>query len=241
MSLLASDTSTPTLPRIPSKAVSVLSKKPACFGGVVTIEVGAEKKAFVIHKDLLSYYSDYFRAVFNGSFKESVVRKLCLVHEDVDVFDIFNAFVYTNQLRDKNGVIGKDLSTFMLVRLWLFGEQHLVPALQNAAADALMERMAEYDKSPFSIMTHIYALTIDGSPLRRLVIDSQVHRAACNKDHLAKWPQEALVDLAMAFSDRTPTSRRALLDEEVSYRKTCTGGKSQEFDHNLWFHPRPTA
>lgn len=186
----------------------------------MAIEVGAKKKPFIVHKDLLGHYSDYFGAAFNGSFKEAIEGKLSLLDEFAEVFDIFNAFIYTNQLRDNDGVIGKDLSAITLVCLWLLGDRHLVPALQNAAADALMKSMAELNISPGNAMTLIYDQTIDGSPLRRLVLDSQVHRAACNKDNLAKWPQEALVDLAMAFSDRTPTSRKGS-KIPVSHDKCC--------------------
>lgn len=65
------------------------------FQGVVTIEVGPEKKAFIIHKDLLCFYSDYFRAAFNGSFKEAIDGKLSLPNEKAELFDIVNYFVYT--------------------------------------------------------------------------------------------------------------------------------------------------
>lgn len=51
----------------------------------MTVEVGPDKTAFKIHKDLLVFYSDYFRGAFNGSFQEAVEGKLSLPDECVFV------------------------------------------------------------------------------------------------------------------------------------------------------------
>ncbi|THY30186.1 hypothetical protein D6D00_03095 [Aureobasidium pullulans] len=57
----------------PSKgAVSTPDKLPSSkhFKGLVTIIVGCSEKHFTVHKELLIFYSDYFRAAFNGLVSE---------------------------------------------------------------------------------------------------------------------------------------------------------------------------
>lgn len=46
------------------------------FQESVILIVGPKKKAYTLHKELLCFYSDYFRAAFNGSFKEATERKI---------------------------------------------------------------------------------------------------------------------------------------------------------------------
>ncbi|THX02282.1 hypothetical protein D6D13_08370 [Aureobasidium pullulans] len=135
-----SSTPTTKIPSAVTRAVSVPSKAPSngsnCFRGIVVVEVGLEKQAFSIHKDLLCFYSDYFRGAFDSGFKEAVEGKLSLPTEDPAIFDIFNGFIYTRQLRDATGVQGPDLLFGTLVALWIFGDKYIVPALQNKAIDA---------------------------------------------------------------------------------------------------------
>ncbi|KAI5257060.1 hypothetical protein E4T42_01325 [Aureobasidium subglaciale] len=90
-----------------------------CFRGLVTIEVGPNEQVFSIHKDLLSFYSDYFRGAFENGFKEAVEGKMSLLDEDPETFYIFNTFVYTRGLRNAQGLEGSKLSFSTLIDLWL--------------------------------------------------------------------------------------------------------------------------
>ncbi|KAG9578488.1 hypothetical protein KCU77_g7878, partial [Aureobasidium melanogenum] len=85
----------------PSKgAASIPTKFPSRkdFQGLVTVVVGPSKKEFAIHKDLLSFYSDYFRAAFNGSFVEATDKKIELNDVNQEVFENFHAWLYTRKL-----------------------------------------------------------------------------------------------------------------------------------------------
>ncbi|KAG9656966.1 hypothetical protein KCU95_g16738, partial [Aureobasidium melanogenum] len=115
------------------KAMSVEAKTPPnnCFRGIVTVEVGPQKQAFSIHKDLLCYYSDYFRGAFEGSFKEAVDGKIWLQKEDPTIFDVFNSFLYNRKLQNADGLVGPSLSFATLVDLWIFGDQFVVPLLRT--------------------------------------------------------------------------------------------------------------
>ncbi|KAI4719678.1 hypothetical protein E4T48_04136 [Aureobasidium sp. EXF-10727] len=180
------------------ETVNISSKH---FGTVVTIEVGPEKKAFVIHKGLLCFYSDYFRAAFNGSFKEAIEAKLSLREESADLFYIVNGFFYTNQLR-RDDQIGSQLHLTTLGDLWVLGDRYLMPALQNTAMDAYIRKISGQHGhgSPESIERR-YRQTHAGSPLRRVFVDWQAHKLKLNKKILREWPKEALADFAIALFD----------------------------------------
>ena len=174
----------------------------------MVVEVGLEKQAFSIHKDLLCFYSDYFRGAFDSGFKEAVEGKLSLPTEDPAVFDIFNGFIYTRQLRDATDVQGPDLSFTTLVALWIFGDKYIVPALQNKAIDAFKERSDKLKCIPWhSHLRTIYDNTLHGSPLRRIMTDMMAYETTVSSKSRDKimevYPLEALVDLAFTLSDKS--------------------------------------
>ena len=67
-------------------------------GAIVTIYVGAEKKPFAIHKDLICQYSKYFNAAFNGRFEEAENKAANMDDVEPWVFAIFVSWLYTQQL-----------------------------------------------------------------------------------------------------------------------------------------------
>ncbi|KAK6000380.1 hypothetical protein QM012_003626 [Aureobasidium pullulans] len=134
----------------------------------VTVEVGAEKKIYSIRKDLLVFYSDYFRAAFNGSFAEATERKISLLQERVDVFNVFNKFIYTRCLSDETDT---EISWELLIRVWLFGDRHLIPALQNHVMNTMIEKSAKEKVIPNQHLNLIYKNTLIGSPLRKILVD----------------------------------------------------------------------
>ncbi|THW92588.1 hypothetical protein D6D15_03075 [Aureobasidium pullulans] len=195
-----STTPTTKTPSAVTKAVSVATKIPPsnCFQTIVTIEVGVEKKAFMVHKDLLAFYSDYFRGAFNGSFKEAADSKLSLPDDCIGVFNVFNKYIYTRQLCDEED---NDVSWDLLMRCWLFGDKHIIPSFQNKVMDALYSKSVKLNVLPIFYLTLVYSNTLPGAPLRRMLIDCVAFRGnikvimASELQNL-KWPHEALVDLA---------------------------------------------
>ncbi|CAD0087664.1 unnamed protein product [Aureobasidium vineae] len=211
----SSSTSTQPTPRPTTRALSSLSKQPpgACYNGVVTIEVGSEKKAFVIHKDLLTFDSDYFCGAFDGSFKEAAEGKLSLPDEQVNVFDIFNQFIYTRSLEEHN------LNSHTLIELWLFGDKFLIPCLQNAAMDALVKWLGIYDCPAYDVRA-IWKRTMPSAPLRKLILDLVVYW--CEFENVMSsaqlWSREALVDFSRAFYHKEANGdERKLTKREKCY------------------------
>jgi hypothetical protein len=50
--------------------------------GIVTIEIGAERKQYCVHKALLVHHSEYFKKALQGDWKEAREGKVTL--EDVE-------------------------------------------------------------------------------------------------------------------------------------------------------------
>ncbi|KAG9653090.1 hypothetical protein KCU95_g1301, partial [Aureobasidium melanogenum] len=133
-------------------------------GKLVTIIVGSAKEAFSIHKDLLVFYSDYFRAAFNGSFTEATEGRVELLDVEQEVFQNFHAWLYTRKLLEP-------LGWCLLVDLWVFGDRFQVPLLQNCVMDEIFAKQKRDAELPLYWMWTAYAYTVDGSPLRKAIIE----------------------------------------------------------------------
>jgi hypothetical protein len=132
----------------------------------VTLIVGKEKKAYILHKNLLCLYSDYFRAAFNGQFKEATERKLELPDVETSLFDEFQVWLYTRELQGPPG-----LQFRFLTDMWILGDQHQIPLLQNQAMDKIFAKRAENNCFAISVVPEVFAKTAAGSPLRKAVIE----------------------------------------------------------------------
>jgi hypothetical protein len=165
------------------------------------VKVGPKKKPFLIHKDLLVFYSDYFRGAFNGSFSEATKGSIYLADERVDVFTIVNQFVYTRQLSEK---LDSDLEWEMLARIWLFGDKYLMPSLQNRVMDMLIEKNANTGTIPSFLLTITYNNAPPGSPLRKFLTYLVAYKCDPVRDITLelsrRWPHEALFDLLMVVA-----------------------------------------
>ena len=68
------------------------------YGPLVTVVVGPEEHSFGLHKGLLSKSCDFFKAAFNGKFKERN-GTLALPEQDTATFKYFVHWLYTGDLR----------------------------------------------------------------------------------------------------------------------------------------------
>jgi hypothetical protein len=60
----------------------------AAAGEVVTLCIGPDRKLYYVHKQLLCHHSGYFRAAYNGSWKEAE-DGITLDFVEPEVFNIF--------------------------------------------------------------------------------------------------------------------------------------------------------
>ncbi|KAI5248507.1 hypothetical protein E4T43_01420 [Aureobasidium subglaciale] len=111
-----------------TRAISTPDKLPSRFN-TVTIVVGPEKKPYTLHKELLCFYSDFFRITFQGSFKEAIEGRLELIDVQVDTFESFQVWLYSRSLLNseehESPTAAPSLPCFgTLANLWVFGDQY---------------------------------------------------------------------------------------------------------------------
>ncbi|CAD0107048.1 unnamed protein product [Aureobasidium uvarum] len=185
----------------PSKgAVSTPDKKPSAY--VVTSTI----KAYTLHKDLLCFYSDYFRAAFNGSFKEATERKLEVSDVEKHVFEEFQVWLYTRNLPEMKS---DNLESYFssLVEIWIF-DQHQIPLLQNQVMDMIFDKWKTTKTFTPRIIPEIYAKTLAGSPLRKACIEivawstqlEDKSGAFMTPGAEVCWTSESLIDLVLALN-----------------------------------------
>jgi hypothetical protein len=169
------------------------------FQGTVTLIVGQEKKAYTLHKDLLCFYSDYFRAAFNGSFKEATERKLELPNIEPSLFEVFQVWLYT---RDLQGPPENFRRYQFLADLWALGDQYQIPLLQNQIMDKIFAKSEETGRFNVAVVPGLYAKTVAGSPLRKAVIEIVAWTMPLEDWNTwtptSRWTIESLTDLMLA-------------------------------------------
>ncbi|THW88180.1 hypothetical protein D6D18_07174, partial [Aureobasidium pullulans] len=140
-----------------SKIVSVPSELPplSCFGGTTIDLETSDGGVFTERKVLLCHYSGYFRGALAGGFSEATMGRLPIPSIDSDHFEIVVYLLHRGQLLE-----GSDSPWATLEDLWLFGDEYIIPALQNAAMNALQ---AKHET------TNLH--TLPGSALRKQLVD----------------------------------------------------------------------
>jgi hypothetical protein len=163
---------------------------------------------------LLCFYSDFFRAALEGSFKEAKEGKIELSDVTIDTFEAFQVWLYSQSLRNieepQDSSKPLKLPGFgTLARLWVFGDKYQIPLLQNCAIDALRQKEIEENSFHVVAVAIAYENTMDGSPLRKFVIDLCVFRMHHSGDekrifkdsNLGNWSKEACVDFIRCMSN----------------------------------------
>ncbi|KAI4729861.1 hypothetical protein E4T49_02313 [Aureobasidium sp. EXF-10728] len=192
----------------PSKgAVSTPDKQPSAvhFQETVTLVIGKERKTYTLHKDLLCFYSDYFRTAFNGSFREALERKIELPDVEITLFEESQVWLYTRNLPDFASIC----SYFaFLVEMWIFGGRYQIPLLQNQVMDKMLTESNKSSSFAPSVVRRVYAKTLVGSPLRKACIEIVActmqleHESGVfmSPGHDKFWTSESLTDLVLALN-----------------------------------------
>ena len=167
----------------------------------VQIIIGQSKKAFTLHKGILCNVAPYFRAAFEGRFREGVEQVLEMPEEDETVFRGFQLWVYTKSILED----GEGLDTMgwrSLIDLYIFGDKFGIPILQDQAIDLLIDKRDASNRIPASHFDHVYQNTRESSPLRKLCVDWSVHGIRPYlwfESNIRDWyPKDFLIDLITA-------------------------------------------
>ncbi|OCL01342.1 hypothetical protein AOQ84DRAFT_329091 [Glonium stellatum] len=156
---------------------------------IFTIEVGPEKKPYLLHQDLLTHCSGYFRAALTGPFKEAEERKLHLEDVTVETFNAFVDWLYLGKLPGQKKLLyvedalsdsdeeGEEHENFLnslaITRMHVFADRYDIPEIRRITIDMLSvycERKARFPGVQ-TFKTAFQSLP-DTSLFRKLLVDN---------------------------------------------------------------------
>lgn len=93
---------------------------------VLTVKVGAgvAQKSFVVHAELLSYHSSFFKAATTGTWDEAKTSIVNLPEDDPKIFGIFQDWVYGEEL-ELDPDQAADIA--LILAIWVFGDKSKLP------------------------------------------------------------------------------------------------------------------
>ncbi|KAL8650460.1 MAG: hypothetical protein Q9226_005132 [Calogaya cf. arnoldii] len=172
---------------------------------VVTVLVGPEETPFHIHKGLLCSKSVFFRAAFQGSFKEATEKKIRLKDEKPEVFQYYATWIYTQSSVPDWTYL--HINANLCCRLYVLSDKLGSEEFQNIIID-MIHKLFIKDYSlcldPETV-NYVYDNTLPGSRLRTVLI----HELAWNVDiethpELVNAVPEFLFEILKICSKRLP-------------------------------------
>jgi hypothetical protein len=97
--------------------------------------------------------------------------------------------------------------------MWILGDQHQIPLLQNQVMDELFAKGKEFDFLAVTVVPEIYAKTARGSPLRRAVIEMiglTMNLENWRSWNTSGWTLESVTDFMLAL-------HQARMSKEVTF------------------------
>lgn len=168
------------------------------------------------------FYSDYFRAAFNGSFAEATQKRITLVDVDEEVFEQFNTWLYMRKLASDDD---EPLNWHALINLWVFGDRFQVPMLQNCVMDEFFAKQKGERMVQLRMAKRVYDETVSGSLLRKAVIEhlaydavlddgkESIMTADCRHCYDVEMLQDLVKELDAARKNKTPYNKTPKRDK----------------------------
>ncbi|KAH0038579.1 hypothetical protein KCU78_g1471, partial [Aureobasidium melanogenum] len=158
----------------------------------------------LIHKSLLCFFSQYYRAALQGGFLEAG-RKSVVLELDIEDCQYFVGWLYSGQLPDVP-------MPGHLFELYIFADKTDVLALRRAIMTKII-RMEHKMMPTF----HEIAVALDSlpstSPLYRWLLDTCVHHWVSKYPIAVTLPNGFLVDWIKGAADRTCTTTEGYCSE----------------------------
>ncbi|TGO53081.1 hypothetical protein BCON_0130g00260 [Botryotinia convoluta] len=207
---------------------------------VVHAKVGKDLQDFGIHKSLICHCSPFFKAAFTSGFEETTTGIIKLADVDVEVFEFFFRWLYTQQigepeqdvvgfaLSDNESKSGHDSKVHVgtLLRLYIFADMVKVPTLKNGCIEKL-SRMGSFEKEyltePENVQ-YVWEHTREGDLIRKLFIDTIIWNLGITSFHktLDQLPEEVRFAILLAMKRVIDNARTEIKEMEKSRRKFKT-------------------
>ncbi|CAN9369243.1 unnamed protein product [Alternaria alternata] len=152
----------------------------ATVGEVVAIKVGPAETVFRIHKDALCRESEYFRAAYNGRWKEAE-EGLTLDDVEVGVFKTFVHWLYKQQLPQHGDVIydadvdpeGPDYNVeydMMLLKAYVFANRFLIADYERIVHNLFIDHIFDCECAMYKQIIFAY----ENLPKDSLILEPMV-------------------------------------------------------------------
>ena len=156
-------------------------------------------ETFVMHKELVAYHSTKLARMMDDPIKAEFPGILELPQFESAKFQIFEAWIYRQQLDDD------DQSFTSSAFLYMFAEKLGLPGLQNAVLELMGEMIRDNSKwvptEPL-MLNFIWDNTLPGSQLRTLAVDVLVFED-CGQ-HAKDYPPDLTLRILKAMKKRMP-------------------------------------
>lgn len=193
---------------------------------LVTIAVGQEgtekpPKEYRIQRTLLINASEWFDKALRNDWKEGQDRKLSFPGTDPQVVEVFLYYLIC-------GVKPFDIDDIddgtpgcqrLAVRIWIFGDEHFLPKLQNHAMEQLYSHFGNYGEGSSSLEVETMRETFEGCAIDSHLYTFMYHKLNTGLQERVKY------DISMASTpDRQKLSKPGGLDiKDVELLEGCPG------------------
>lgn len=133
-----------------------ISRLSAC-PPIVTLIFGHDKTKVTCHKALLGHYSEYFDAMFYGSFVEAGKDEFDMTQENAEHMAAFTTRIYTGTIMNED-----------VLALWVLGDKLRSPAFTNEVMHLVFSKY-EYDSLYASDTEYVYRNCPKEAKLRKFV------------------------------------------------------------------------
>ena len=152
---------------------------------IATIIVGPDKDKFIIHQELLTYHSPYFRAALTGGFKEAKEKSVTLKDEHPRIFEFFMHWLYHGRLPNASDCVelfdnwrklnpaGESCTDNHLIDLYVFCDKHQIHKLKLSLIGELVTFHGVHENTlpHISAVNHAFDHLPEKDPLNRYLVD----------------------------------------------------------------------
>lgn len=180
--------------------------------------VGGDRATFEVHKELICQHSRFFKTACHGDWKEAQDKTVKLPDDKPTIFRIYMGWLYRSEIaygaeEDVQGsALRYQTENKRLLEAWVFGHKYQDYRFTNAIMDTMIEGYArgawvgDYDHSAI-----VHANTVDGSPLRKFLVEVW----GCRASHTA-------IELQLRGGDYQAAFGGDLIHFLVSNRRNLT-------------------
>ncbi|KAJ4378440.1 hypothetical protein N0V86_006143 [Didymella sp. IMI 355093] len=200
----------------------------------VTVLVGPEKKPFVVHRDLLIYHSDFFRAALTSNFEEAKNKNVTLPDDEPTIFEFFVHWLYHKELPTTDNApteLLKDwetddcadsLKVDNIIYLYVLGDKRGVANLKLATLAGLFQELSLYRENSFlpnpSIIGYAYENLPVEHPLLRYLVDAHCYHVRSDywlRTDVLPYPLIFLMNLMSRYAQFIQRELSAWDDHEL--------------------------